>query len=186
MRSLKVKPINNNIVVRRKVRINQGVISHPDNAYNTLHFGYVESVGEKVLNLSIAEGFLVAYDGHQVQELGDSRFLIKEYDVVAVTVCGTWRPVGAKVMMVRNNDEIKLDSGIIIPACYQTSDQNLEGVITGIGLINLERYDNNLKIGDNIKIKAWDQSIFEISVGGLYNLIVPHHLLEYKKETVEA
>jgi co-chaperonin GroES (HSP10) len=182
----KIKAVNNNIVLRRKVRTSEGALFYPQEMMNTLWFGYVESVGEKVLNSSITTGFFVAFDSHMAVEFEKGIFVVKEHDLVAVSICGVWKPLGAKVMLMRHNNEQKTAAGIIIPACYQTTDQNLEGVVSAIGVVNMRPYSLNLRVGDMVKILRWDKAIYEITVGSHYNLIVPHYLLDYKREEVEA
>lgn len=183
----KIKALNKNIVVKPVDVEQQGLIVAPDIAEHGYFYGSIQSVGDGC-NKVIRPGALAFFKRLQGQKFvidGGNFFIFKEDELLLIKWRGNFHPVGNKILLMRDVEEEQLESGIWIPACRQTKDQSLFGVVFRMGLvqafpgINLP-FDYPVNIGDKVKVRGWEMDIEEVGIDQRNCIIVKPKHLDYK------
>lgn len=176
----KVNPVTNSLI-----------IATPDTVLQKNLTGIVKSIGRDVVNKSLKENSMVVVDAtsaikiqdYQVQSYvaasSQDDYLIKEDNIIIIKVGKVWRPYGKRVLLERINDEVKVGN-IVVPSCYQSSDQSQFGIVAQHGILDGEIVKGDYEVGDIVRIAAWSEKIKEIEIDRHYFLSVPINLLIYK------
>lgn len=160
----------------------------PDETVQKSLMGIVQCHGSEVRNKSLKKHSLVISDGFSVKKLkvkGEDNndinvtLLAKEDHIMMIKVYGVWYPYGKFSLIERINEEVKKDSGIVIPACYDSSDESLYGVFVRSGHYNNSIIDLGINVGDIVHISKWHKDIKELELDGKYHFIVPNHLIDF-------
>jgi co-chaperonin GroES (HSP10) len=98
-------------------------------------------------------------------------------------------PLGRRILIRRDMDE-KLEKGIVVEASAQPStDQSMKGTVVQFGILprKLNKHKkpvrwqvNGIGIGDRIVLDKWSENWTEVSMDGVYYLIVAEADLLYK------
>lgn len=161
----------------------------PETTLQKTLLGAIRFVGREVKDTVLQKDTIVLADTTSVKkyitrrkqgnaEITSISFICEEKDILLVRRGKVMYPLGNTVLVQRINDEIKKGQ-IIIPSCYQSSDQSLFGVVALKGLIDGVSNEYPVGIGDIVKIEKWHQSIREVEIDNKYYLIVPTKLLQY-------
>lgn len=99
-------------------------------------------------------------------------------------------PLGNKILIRRMNGEKRHGDIVVAAEAQESTDQSLEGIIEMVGL--LPRTTNkrgkppqrrvNLGIGDHIMLDRWSEHWIEVSMDGIYYLIVDEKDILYRYE----
>lgn len=180
---MKAKAINKFVTVKRLAPTRVGQIQLLETEQRTF-YGIITSVGDGVKNKTIIKDRLVFCNGSVVMTINGVHFF-KEEDIMMIFYKQVWRPLGIKLLLKRLNSEFKTESGIVIPDCYQSSDQTLHCTYIMNGVVDGEVFytHENLFTGDTVRLKSWDKDIQEIEIDDNFFIIVkPSHIL-YKVES---
>ena len=177
-----LKPINDNILIKRLQPIREGLIIIPDQTFQQSFYGIILDVGHKVKDKTLRKDIIifVTPTAKDNKLLHDNVWLVKEKDIIAVRYQGVVRPFGNRVFLKRLNQETMIN-GIVIPDCHESADQSLEGIFILCGVKDNQIITVPFDPGVTVKVQKWDMSTVEIDVDGEYYLSVKQSLLEYVK-----
>jgi co-chaperonin GroES (HSP10) len=178
--------IGHNVLIKKLNPVYEGNIIFPDSFKQKLIYGIVISRGEKV-NSSIQNESIVTISwtcekvilGREYCD-NEELIIVKDYDILLIKDKRVFRPFGKNVIISRLNEDVKLNSGIIVHSLTNEKIQTLYGVIKTLGTFNSQIIECNANIGDTVKIKKWSEKIKELEWFNDYCLIVPTELLELK------
>ena len=177
---MKTIATNNYVTVKELPQTREGLIHIPNiNQLQKSFCGIITSVGEKIKNKTIVKDRVVFCNALGRIKINGVNFF-KEDDILMSSYKGIWRPLGFKLLLKRLNTEIKLESGIVLPECYKTSDQTLhcEFILNGVDDNNIIDPGFDLIAGDVVRLKSWNNDIKEVEVDGNFFIIVkPSHIL---------
>ena len=126
-----------------------------------------------VVMCSAAGGTVVMIDGKMHAIMNWTNVLMIRHGKI-------YRPFGRRVLLERINGEVLYKNRIIIPACMDSSDQSLFGVVVMMGLHDGKVFDSPMETGDIVRIGQWSINIKEIDVNKRYHVIVPCNEIVYK------
>lgn len=182
MKNLCIHPINNYILVKPLVSLREGRIHLPDQIVQKSVFAHILDVGESVADRFITKDKIVMLSSNCMRTiLPNGTWIVKESDIIAIRH-DIVRPFGNRIFIKRFNEEKKVGS-IIIPSTHDSADQSLEGIFTTAGLVNGEKVEFPVPIGEKVKIEKWSMNLIEIDVSGDYFLSVPVKEVQYAFES---
>jgi co-chaperonin GroES (HSP10) len=122
---------------------------------------------------------------------GEKDFLCQDKYVFAVFFNQKIIPLGKRILIRRDLEE-KIEKGIIVGAEAQPeTDQSLSGTVIQFGILprgtnrngNPNRWRvNGIAIGDRVMLHRWSEKWTEVSMDGIFYLIVEETDLLYKYE----
>jgi co-chaperonin GroES (HSP10) len=188
--------IGKRIVLSKIDTARASAIYLPETTMQKTLLGVIRYTGRDVKDAALQKDAVVLVDTTSVKkyvtrrrngnaEITSVNFICEEKDVLLIRRNKIYYPLGNTVLIQRINDEIQKGQ-IVIPSCYQSSDQSLFGVVTLKGLKDTVSIEYPVAAGDIVKIEKWDHSIREVEIDDKYYLIVPTRLLQYvcDKETM--
>lgn len=179
---MRLKPINNYILVKPLKTIREGLIHLPDKLLQKSNFAHILDVGKKVRDTFIIPNRIVMLSSGCIRTIFEDNWIIKEEDIIAVRY-DIIRPIGNRILIKRFNEEKRSKGGIIIPSNHDSADQSLEGIFVAAGLVNGEKIEFPVPCGEKVKIEKWSRNIVEIDINGDYHLSVPVREIQYAFDT---
>lgn len=175
----KITPLNAFIKVKPLIQVREAMIALPEVRQQRSFVLKVLQTGPDVKSKIVIPNRIILANKEPFKING--QFFIRESDIVLVKA-DIWRPFGKRLMVERLNSEFSIN-GIIIPDCYQNTDQSLHCVFFNHGIQDDEQiFEYPLVAGDIIRLEKWDKEIREVDIDGRFFLIVkPSHIL-YKSD----
>lgn len=180
--------IGRNVALQKVNAVKQSTIYMPEETTQKTLMGIVQCHGSEVKNKSLKNHSTVISDGYSVKQMhvksldGTSKhvtLLAKESHIMMIQVAGIWYPYGKFSLIERINEEVKTESGIVIPSCYDSSDESLYGVFVRGGHYNNTIIDLGISPGEIVHLSKWHKDIKELEIDGKYHFIVPNGLIDY-------
>lgn len=156
----------------------EGLIHLPDQIVQKSNFANVLDVGNKVRDNFIIPNRIIMLSSGCIRTIIDNNWLIKEEDIIAVRD-DIIRPFGNRILIKRFNEERRSKGGIIIPSNHDSADQSLEGIFIAVGLVNGEKIEFPVPVGEKVKIEKWSRNIIEMDINGDFHLSVPVKEIQY-------
>ena len=178
---MRFQPEGKHILVKRIKPVHIGIIKFPDNYWEKYIYGIVIARGRNVDKSIQNESLLWISWNANIKKLEDDYYIIHEKDVLLVKYKIAWRPLGQRVLIIREHEDTVSSGGIHIPFSASSQTQSMWGVIKTMGTINGELIDHSgFEPGDRVKLTGWDASHIEIGMLDKYCLSVKTKFLACK------
>ena len=169
----------------------QSLIALPDATMQKSFIAVIKQVGGDVKDkVTLQKDTIVLINSYDKKEKGTrpGEWFVSEDAIYLIKRGKFYHPFGRRVLLNRFNEEVKVGT-IIIPACNDSTDQTLFGIVTAKGIVDGNIIsDLEFDVGDIVKIEKWNTAIREIEIDDQACLSVLVRDIQYKcdRETLGA
>jgi co-chaperonin GroES (HSP10) len=161
----------------------QSLIVLPDATMQKSFIAVIKQVGDGVKDkITLQKDVIVLINSYDKKEKGtrDGEWFVSEDAIYLVKRGRFYHPYGRRVLLGRFNEEVSFGN-IIIPACNDSADQSLFGIVQAKGIVagNIIS-DLEFDVGDIVKIEKWNTAIREVEIDDQACLSVLVRDIQYK------